>query len=93
MEEFFGYLLVYLFVELIFWGFLYGTGCLIVPLISFGQCHADPLLRETDGPKRARKQTGMKLIRRSGKIYLGACAVSFLGLGFWVLVIAGLIIL
>ena len=93
MEDIIGILVVMLFAEIIFWGIAYSTGCFIVPIVSGGKWEADWLTRNEEGKTKGMKQSGFSLVEKSGKLYLGAVAVSLIGLLFWVLVILGLSLL
>ena len=93
MEDIIGFVFIWLFIEFIFWGVAYSTGCLITPIVSFGKWKADILIRNKENKTKGKKQSGCTLIKRSGQIYLGALGVSFLGLCFWSLVVIMLVLI
>lgn len=92
MEETIGFLLVWLLMELIFWGFMYFTGFALVLLISFGKLKPDALSRLESG-RVAKRQSGFKVFDREGKKYLGAWGVCAVGLFFWAVVLSAIIAL
>jgi hypothetical protein len=87
MEDFIGILLITLFMEIFFWGFIYGTGYLLTPIITLGKWLPDRLIKHEDTGKIIKKQSGVQLIHRSGKTYLGAWGVLLIGFGFWLTVL------
>jgi hypothetical protein len=87
MDDFIGILVVSIFAEFLFWGLSYAIGCALTPIISFGKWLPDSLSKDEETGKIIRNQSGFKLIKRSGQIYLGAWGVSFLGFCFIVSVI------
>jgi hypothetical protein len=92
MEELFGVLLISLFMEIIFWGLIYTTGRILTPIVSFGKWRADPLLINSETGKKEKKQSGVKLIIKSGEVYLGVVGVCLLGLCFWAILIMVLLL-
>ena len=92
MEDIFGYIFICIFMEAIFWGVAYTTGRVLTPIISFGKWHADSILINSETRKKEKKQTGLKLVERSGNIYLGATGVCLVGLCFWGIVITALLV-
>lgn len=76
-------IIVLILLEIIFWG----TGCLLTPIVSFGKWIPDSFFKNEKTGKIIKSESGFKLIERSGKIYLGAVAVAFLGFCFWVTVL------
>lgn len=87
MEEILGIIFIVFFMEIIFWGIAYATGCLLTPIISFGKWYPDSLIKDEETGKVIKGQSGFKLIERSGKLFLGAWSVSFLGFCFWIITI------
>jgi hypothetical protein len=87
MEDILFYIFYLFFMEIAFWGLIYGTGYLLTPILSFGKWLPDRLIKNEETGRLLRSQSGIKLIDRSGKTYLGAWGVSLLGFCFWVLVI------
>jgi hypothetical protein len=87
MEDIVGFLFAYILTDLIFWGFAYITGCLLTPIVSFGKWTPESLTKDGETGKIIKNQSGFKLIKRSGRTYLGAWSVAFLGCCFWVTVI------
>jgi len=87
MEDILGFIFILLFIEVIFWGVAYSTGCLLTPIVSFGKWQPDCLIKNENNKTRGKKQSGVTLIKRAGQTYLGAIGVSLLGLSFWFLVI------
>lgn len=92
MEDILGYFLVSLFVETILWGVAYTTGSILTPIISFGKWRADSLQINSETRKKEKKQTGLKLIEKSGELYLGALGVCLVGFCFWGIFITVLIV-
>ncbi len=87
MEDIVGFLFIYLLGEIIFWGFAYITGYLIIPVLSFGKWLPEPLTKDEETGKVIKTQLGLTLIKRSGRIYLSAWGVAFSGCCFWITVI------
>ncbi len=85
MEDFLGFFIVSIFVEFIFWGVAYITGCVLTPIVSLGKWYPDAISRNPDTGKRLKSKIGFKLSIRSGKTYLGAWAVAFIGFIFWLI--------
>jgi len=93
MEDILGYVLVSLIFEAVFWGVAYTTGRVLTPIISLGRWRAHPLQINSETGKKEKKQTGVKLIEKAGKLYLGALGVCLVGFCFWGVVIIVLIAL
>jgi hypothetical protein len=72
MEDFIGIVLITFFMEIFFWGFIYGTGYLLTPIITLGKLLPDSLVKHEETGKIIKKQSGFNLIHRSDKTYLGA---------------------
>ena len=73
-------------MEFVFWGLCYITGRILVSLISLGKWRAEAINEEKDIKGKRKKQNGFTLIKGDGKDYLGAFAVAFIGMLFWLLV-------
>lgn len=92
MEDIFGYIFISIFMEAIFWGVAYTTGRVLVPIISLGNWIAEPIQINPETGKKEKKQTGLRLIVKSGKAHLGAMGVCMVGFCFWGIVITILLI-
>ena len=92
MEDFIGFLFIWLMFEFIFWGVIYATGSVLIFIISFGKWVPDSIIRSNSG-RVSKKQSGFGLINRSGQIYLGAWGVCILGLSFWTLIVIYIVLI
>ena len=91
MEELLAYIFISFIGDIVIWGMMYGTGCLLTPIISFGKLMPESALEEY--PKGSNKWVRFGIIREAGEMYLGAYSVCLLGLSFWIAVITCLIII
>ena len=87
MEDLLGFVLIGLFLDVIFWGISYATGAVLAPIISLGRWKPESISLNKEGGGRRSKQNGFTLIEKDKQVYLGALAVAFIGLVFWVVVI------
>ncbi len=79
------FLLIYITVELVFWGVFYGTGYLLTPIVSFG--HLKPEQHQKDKKLREHKKRSLfPLIKKTEDItYLKSENVALIGMLFWAL--------
>ena len=87
MEEFFGFIFIGIFMEVIFWGISYIIGRILTPLISLGRWRAEAIRDRKDIHDKCKKQKTFTLTSDGEQVYLGAFAVAFIGMLFWLIVI------
>lgn len=91
MANIFGYIVLFIFMEVIFWGIAYTTGRVLTPAISFGSWYAEPIKVNIETGKKEKKQTGLRLVEKSGKTYLGTTGVCLVGIFFWGIIVTVLL--
>ena len=84
-------LLIYVTVELVFWGVFYGTGYVLTPIVSFG--YLKPEQYEKDKELRKQKKSLLiPLIKKTENItYLKSENVALVGMLFWAFLAVGFV--
>ncbi len=79
------FLLIYVIVELVFWGVFYGTGYILTPIVSFG--HLKPEQHQKVKELREHKKRSLfPLVKKKENIsYLKPENVALIGMFFWTL--------
>ena len=83
MEEIF----ILFFIELLFWGLLYGTGSLLTPVISVGFVKPEKIESSRKLRKEIVRSRWPLLYHNSGTTFLRAEMVAIVGSLFWLIVV------
>ena len=84
LSEFLFGIIAWIFIEIIFYGFCYFTGMLLIRLLPFGKYYPGNLIKNKE-LRKAHRAKGNKLTYVQGKKkYLSFETVSLIGMTFWV---------
>ncbi len=83
----FSLLFGYLIIELVYWGFFYGTGYLITPVISFGKIQPEKVEKNREKRKKVTRSRWPLLFKNSDVTILTSDGVALVGFIFWAIVV------